>query len=392
MTISESFRLKTSEKVKALARRDRRLTVAFAAILLTVLVGLLTVFRSATGDVDPLQPPTVNVFKAERTDGFDRNESFLGRVEPAQESSVGFELGGEVQAILVEEGQSFGRGASLARLDTSLLRARRAELIAQLNRARAEETLASNTLSRVEVLKQANGAAASELELDAARFDHLAKQAAASAAAAQIAYIDTQLRRSLIRAPFAGTVVRRLADEGEVLAPGSPALTIVASASPRVRVGVPGGFSERAAELGPQTITIGERQYSARFERAVPFRNAETQTADLLYRLPVPIGTVDAGTPARLTFTRDVRENGFRVPMSSLAEGEAGLWSVYALAEKDGSHLVVMKDVELLHQEGDRAFVRGGLEDGELIVANGLHRLVAGMAVVPTTDNRRAAR
>ena len=37
--------------------------------------------------------------------------------------------------------------------------------------------------------------------------------------------------------------------------------------------------------------------------------------------------------------------------------------------------------VEVLHTEGDQVLVRGTLQDGELVVIDGLHRIVAGQLV-----------
>lgn len=36
-----------------------------------------------------------------------------------------------------------------------------------------------------------------------------------------------------------------------------------------------------------------------------------------------------------------------------------------------------LRELEVLHQEGNRAFVRGSLKPGELVVVSGAHRLVS---------------
>ena len=43
--------------------------------------------------------------------------------------------------------------------------------------------------------------------------------------------------------------------------------------------------------------------------------------------------------------------------------------------------VVERRQLEVLHAESDRAFVRGTLRDGETVVAMGLHRLVPGLVV-----------
>ncbi|GAX36526.1 hypothetical protein [Nodularia sp. NIES-3585] len=51
---------------------------------------------------------------------------------------------------------------------------------------------------------------------------------------------------------------------------------------------------------------------------------------------------------------------------------------------RDGkSYTVQEKAVEILHQTGDRVLVRGTLQPGDRIVANGTHRVVPGQKVQP---------
>jgi hypothetical protein len=46
---------------------------------------------------------------------------------------------------------------------------------------------------------------------------------------------------------------------------------------------------------------------------------------------------------------------------------------------------VQQQTVEILHQNSDRAFVRGTLQANQRLVANGTHRLVPGQQVRPVT-------
>ncbi|WP_421992689.1 efflux RND transporter periplasmic adaptor subunit [Qipengyuania sp.] len=392
MNMQQRVRLNVDRGLTSLADLDRRVVLAFLFGALALLAVIVLATRAGGSAAAPIGPTPVNVLEARPASEFERVSTYLGRVEPIQESGIGFEIGGAITSVLVDEGQSFGRGAPLARLDIDLLRTRRAELVAQRARARAEQRLAANTFSRLEGLAQVNPAAASELEIDAARFEAQAREASAAAISAQIGHLDTQIGKATLRAPFAGTVLARHADDGEVVAAGAPVLTIAALGSPRVRVGLPTDVAAEAHRLGSQRFLIGSTEYVARFERIVQTRNPATQTLDAFYRLPVAIGAVQAGAPARLRLRRSHPERGYWIPVSSLAESEGGLWSVYVVTEKDGVAELMQKDVELIYQEADRAFVRGPLAEGERIVRNGLHRLVPGMAVTPVSAMREKRR
>ncbi|MEO1370275.1 MAG: biotin/lipoyl-binding protein, partial [Acidobacteriota bacterium] len=133
-------------------RRSSRPTwlVALGVLLALLALGVLT---STSDEVDPAaavaEPSPVNVVVARLDGGYDVERSFTGRVEARRSSHLGFELGGRLTAVTVEEGDRVRRGQVLARLDTDRLEARRRSAAAQLEQATAEMTLAELTRGRV---------------------------------------------------------------------------------------------------------------------------------------------------------------------------------------------------------------------------------------------------
>ena len=65
-------------------------------------------------------------------------QSFIGRVEAARSSDLGFEIAGLVTGVLTDEGLPVKSGQALARLDSARLRSKRGELVAQRDQARAQ--------------------------------------------------------------------------------------------------------------------------------------------------------------------------------------------------------------------------------------------------------------
>jgi multidrug efflux pump subunit AcrA (membrane-fusion protein) len=63
------------------------------------------------------------------------------------------------------------------------------------------------------------------------------------------------------------------------------------------------------------------------------------------------------------------------------------LWAVYAINRDDGdTGTLQRRDVEILHTEPDRVYVRGLLQAGDEIVARGAHRVVPGQRVRALPD------
>jgi len=234
-----------------------------------------------------------------------------GTVE-ATTADLGFQTGGRIEEILVREGDVVTEGAVLARLDLAELEARRAAAEAQLAAARAilrelevgarpeerrqaEAALAAaarqleeatTTLERTRLLYE--GGAVSREALDRAetahelaraqhdqareRLDLLiigprqerieAQRATVSQAEAALRQVDAILAGGEVRAPFAGVVTVRHREPGEVVAPGTPVLTLQNRDDRWVRIYLPGDQIGRVA-LG-QSARISADAYPGR--------------------------------------------------------------------------------------------------------------------------------
>ena len=80
---------------------------------------------------------------------------------------------------------------------------------------------------------------------------------------------------------------------------------------------------------------------------------------------------------------------GFRVPLTALAEGERGTWTltIAAPGASGDEYTVSRRLVEVLHQDGEYAYVRGPLTPGEWYLPQGLQRLVPGQLVAVTNSD-----
>jgi membrane fusion protein, multidrug efflux system len=86
--------------------------------------------------------------------GYTVTRRFTGQIEAAARTDLGFELGGRVTQVLVEEGDLVAEGQVLARLDTSALIPERAALEAELAALAADAELARLTLARNDALTE----------------------------------------------------------------------------------------------------------------------------------------------------------------------------------------------------------------------------------------------
>lgn len=369
----------------------------FALAVVMALVALIGVMsRDATSSGPRTQDPasilSVDSFKVQLRQDYEVTERFAGRVTARRDSELGFERSGLLAQVLVEEGTKVEEGTLIARLDTRSLdadykavQARLGAVQAAAEEAAARLALAKATETRQETLVKAGHVSAQRF--DEARFNRQAVQAALAAANAQVDQVKADLERvqvalslSEIRAPFAGEIIIRMIDEGTIVSPAQPVVRLLEGGPLEVRVGVPENVAALIDEETEASIEVGELLLSARFDRLVGAVNPSTRTQTVIYQVDAPI-TVSPGELAKLQLTHVLEAKGFWMPTEALAESQRGLWSAYALKPEGAAFVLERRPVELLHIETDRAFVRGTLEEGDVVVSSGLHRLVPGQLV-----------
>lgn len=314
--------------------------------------------------------------------GYEVEDRFVGRVEAARSSALGFELAGTIESVRVDDGERVVAGQELARLDTARLEARRAELAATLEQAEATLALAESTLQRLAAAEKAR--AVSRQQLDEAMERRNTAKAGASRVRAQLDAVEIDLGKSVLSSPYAGTISAREADEGAIVNPGTPVLRILETPRLEIRAGLSADAASRievGGRLSVASVPEGIRQ--ARIARILPQRDATTRTVDVILEAEEGAALRD-GDLVEIVVGRRIEEPGIWLPLSALTESARGLWAAYALVPVEGEEDLFRLDrrqLELLEEKGDRVFVRGALGDGERVAATGLHRLAPGQLV-----------
>ncbi|MBW8311598.1 MAG: efflux RND transporter periplasmic adaptor subunit [Rhizobium sp.] len=154
-----------------------------------------------------------------------------GYVTARRIATVSSKITGKVREVLIEEGQVVAEGEVLAYLDDADAAAQRdlagaqlASSQSQLTEARAQLTLANQTLVRQRELAAQQLVAASALDAAVADRDARAArlaslQRAVKVAQDQLAIAGLGVDNTVIRAPFAGVIVAKAAQPGEMISP-----------------------------------------------------------------------------------------------------------------------------------------------------------------------------
>ncbi|MCI0406420.1 MAG: efflux RND transporter periplasmic adaptor subunit [candidate division Zixibacteria bacterium] len=160
-----------------------------------------------------------------------------GTIE-ATEVEISSKLAGRVEVITKEEGDSVAKGELLAQLEHKELSAQLkvAEATikmtgAQIAQAKTNLKNLEDNLKRIDALFKSGSATQQQLEdiqtkTDAAREQVRSLEFSREQASAQRAYILAQVDNAKIFAPISGRIIKKTAEPGETVFPGSPILTL----------------------------------------------------------------------------------------------------------------------------------------------------------------------
>jgi RND family efflux transporter MFP subunit len=302
--------------------------------------------------------------------GGDARLAVSGTVRLKRETALAFNTAGRVAAILVREGDAVATGQVLARLDPTGLDAAQSS-------AKAEAARADADLRRLQSLFNKGWVTAQRL--DTAR-------AAAAAADARVMQTGFDVGLSVIRAPAAGTVLRRPAEPGQIVNPGATVLIIGEANSGYVlRVPLADGDVRRIATGQAALVTIpaiGPAPMAARISEIGARGDDGSGTFRVELALP-PHPGLKSGMigKAVLRFPDvDVANGAVTVPAMAVFSARADEGFVYVHDAATGR--VRLRPVALGGVDDRAVTVTAGLKPGESIVVSGPDRLRDGSRVV----------
>jgi len=356
-----------------------------------------------------------------------REAKAMGIIVPGVEANRAFGVSGEVQEVLVTPGCSVEEGDVLASLDTSPMRAQvsqaeaavaaaraaysRAEkgpreqeleqVRAQVAQAEAAFNAAKSNYDRMKVLydnraislqqlesSQVQLAAAEAAYTSALKQEEMALEGtpgeALEAAKAQLKQAEaaydmakTHLDNAVITAPFPGVVSYVNIREGEMAPAGTPAVGIVRLDPVFVELHAPESCVEQIKVGHTVEVTIrgSGNQRLGIVREVAPTADPRTHGFKVKVEVANPGGELKPGMFASVTLPRALAPGVVAIPRKAVISGAEDI--VFVVEEGTARERRVVIGLD----DGAMVEVKQGLTIGELVVIQGQHFLVDGMAV-----------
>jgi membrane fusion protein (multidrug efflux system) len=245
--------------------------------------------------------------------------SITGTLQPRNWTTVKAKVAGDLNAILVREGESVKPGQVLARIDTRDAQARLDEKIADLEGGRAQLALADkNRANNLALLQQKF---ISQNAYDSVQSNFQVSEARLKALEAQVALARKALADTVITAPQAGIVSQRHAQPGEKLPVDGKILTLVDLAQLEVEAAVPAGDIPSihvGQEVNFRVEGYGEREFRGRIDRINPATQSGSRSILVYAVLPNQDGSLKGGMFAKGNVTLARIESAQVLPASAV--------------------------------------------------------------------------
>ena len=329
------------------------------SVLTSILLGLLALSTLSCRKPDEEIPPETLIpvrFQEIKMEEISRPIHTSGRIAAKKELKLSFKIGGIIERILVEEGQEVRGGQTLARLDLS-------EIEAQVKQARSSMAKAERDLERVGNLFKERAATLEQ-------YQNI--QTAHEVAASRLSAVEFNLRYSEITAPSRGRILKRLAEEHELVGAGMPVFFFGSTAGGWViRAGVSEVDIVRLNLGDTATLSIDaypDELLKAEISEIVEAPDPMTGTYEVELRIGLTEKRLISGFVARVDILPRTKLMRTVIPFQALVQADGSQGFVFTVdSENRARRIPVLIDFIL----NDKIALAEGLENIRRVVTEG---------------------
>ena len=292
-----------------------------------------------------------------------KNFTTMATLEPLNSVSLTAATSGRLQKLYAKDGARVKKGALLAKIDDS-------ELRAQLKQAESNQQLAQQKYDRVKSLFEKNGATKADLE---------SAEASLKSAEASVELIKAQIEKTEVRAPFAGTLGFVNVSVGAWLTTGTSIASLSDVEKLKAKFSLPQRYASTLKVNDPVTLRDEERsiEKTATVKALDATLSESSRSRQVMVVVDNAKGELLAGAFAKVTVSMESgRVKSIPVPAEALTLDKDG---AYVFVATDGKAKI--KHVETGLRTPISVDIVRGLDEGDTVISSGLISMREGAAV-----------
>lgn len=313
--------------------------------------------------------PLITTFTA-KLDVFNHFLELQGNVSTKNNLVVFPEYSGILTRVYVKEGQRVVKGQTLAKIDDG-------GMSQQLAQAQIQASLAKTTFERQQRLW--NQKIGSEIQFLQAKSTYEAQEQAVN-------QIKQQIGKTIVRAPFTGTIDDIITEQGSVVAAGqSQLMRIVNLDNMYIETNVPERYISNVTKNKDVEVEfpILGKKMNAKVRQAGDFINPANRTFKVEIGVPNKDRSIKPNLTAKVKINDYTNEKAILIPQSIISENADGDQYVYVVTSKNenGEGVAERIIIETGKTQGDVIEVLKGIENGAEIIQEGARSVKNGQTV-----------
>ena len=358
------------ERINAMNRTQ--IATLSGTVASAMLVALLTlVAEPATAQQGGPPPATVKVDIASRQ-SISSTTLAPGTIISRNDARVAAELPGRLISVK-EAGERVAAGDEIARIDDRALQLQLRDDNARIKRLEANLGFLGSQTERLRSLAQQNNAARNQL-------DESLSQKAMAEQDLVVAKVDRdqtlyRIARSVVTAPFSGSIVERYAQAGEYVSVGAPVVRLVDVTNVEVQARTPVSVASFLREGMAVTVRAGEFNLPGTLRAIIPVGDARSRLIEI--RVALAGDSAVIGTAVRVELPRSAPTEVVAVHRDALVLRQDATYLFRVNSDNTVEQIPVTTGIG----HGSMVEVRGDVSDGDKVVVRGGERLRAGQTV-----------
>lgn len=304
---------------------------------------------------------------------------FSGTIVSDRTVHMSTKVMGRITKLDIDEGDFVKEGSVLVRIKDDNLQAQKSQMESSLMEAKAGLQNVETNYNRLKALYEQKSA--TKKELDDISTEYEMTKARVKTLESKLLEVEDMIEYTVLSAPFNGTVVSKMASEGDMASPGQPIIAFEQENMKKIRITVPESEISRFSLNDSVSVDVKAAGYQ-NGEGFVATINDAGKRGSRQFTVEIMLPELDDNSGVKSGMFAEVgltieNDRAIIVPQSAIVD-HGQLTGLYTL--NDDSE-VLLRWVRLGDTSGDNVEVLSGLREGESFVASVDQRLREGQKV-----------